>query len=75
MYNNEPRGPIEQAADRPEQPVPYLTCFLCGAIAGGNLFCPCCREFARLECGPMPILDMLDDLQARKAGGFAEGAE
>jgi hypothetical protein len=69
MYNND--RPIEQE-DAPEPPVPFSTCFLCGAIDSSNLRCPVCQEATRQRLG---LMQALDTEEARKQGKFPDGAE
>ena len=74
MYNTGPNNPRGEAADTPDAPVPYSTCFLCGAADNGNLHCPACREVMRQQFSAAQHLDILDGIQKRKQGAFAEGA-
>jgi len=74
MYHTVPHDPMDPAADAPEAPVPYSTCFLCGAADNSNLHCPACREVMRQQFGAAQHLDILDEIQKRKRGAFAEGA-
>lgn len=68
MYNEDP-------VDQPDAPSEYPTCLFCSAVHSGNLYCAACREVMRQRGGSSELLDLLDDLQARKQGVFAEDAE
>ena len=72
MYNTGPNNPRGEAADPPDAPVPYSTCFLCGAADNGNLHCPACREVMRQQFSAAQHLDIIDEIQKRKQGAFAE---
>ena len=72
MYNTGPNNPRGEAADTPDAPVPYSTCFLCGAADNGNLHCPACREVMRQQFSAAQHLDIIDEIQKRKQGAFAE---